>query len=122
LKSGLANDRNNQVKIKNLDEEFLNKYRQIILSRLSSPELDADFISKELAISRTILYNKTKALTGLSVNLYVRIVRLEQAMVLLKSGQYRINEVADMTGFSNQAYFSRCFTQQYSKPPTAFLP
>jgi transcriptional regulator GlxA family with amidase domain len=31
-----------------------------------------------------------------------------------------ISEVAYMTGFSNQKYFSKCFSKEYGKSPTEY--
>lgn len=38
----------------------------------------------------------------------------------MQKGEFRINEIAFMTGFSSPAYFSTCFQKQYGKSPSEF--
>lgn len=43
------------------------------------------------------------------------------AAELLASGKYRVNEVADVVGFSSASYFSTNFQKQFSMTPSAFV-
>ena len=51
-------------------------------------------------MSRTSFYCKLKALTGQSPTEFIRGMRLKRATELLKEGEYAINEISDMVGFS----------------------
>ena len=62
-----------------------------------------------------------KANTGMNVNEYIRLCRLKEAAQLLASRQYRINEVADMLGFSSSSYFAASFQKQFNISPSAFV-
>ena len=61
-----------------------------------------------MAMSRTMFYVKLKSYTGKSPQEFIRIVRLERAAVLLRSGHY-VSKVADEVGFDNTKYFSTAF-------------
>ncbi len=53
---------------------------------------------------------------------YLRKVRLDEAMLLLKKRQYQtIKEVAHNCGFVNSKYFTVVFTKEFGKTPTEFL-
>ena len=58
------------------------------------------------------------ALTGVSANEYIRKVKLQRAMPLLKTGEHNITEVSMMTGFNNAGYFRRCFKKEYGITPS----
>ena len=40
---------------------------------------------------------------------------------MLSSQQYRISEVAYLTGFSSPSYFATCFQKQFNVSPSAFV-
>ncbi|MEM7268148.1 MAG: helix-turn-helix domain-containing protein [Pseudomonadota bacterium] len=51
---------------------------------------------------------------------FYRDLRLKYAERLLTTTALPIAEVAEATGFSAPAHFSRCFTELYGQPPTVF--
>ncbi|MBD2755718.1 helix-turn-helix transcriptional regulator [Spirosoma sp. BT704] len=71
-------------------------------------------------MSRTTLYRKMMALTGLSITHYVRSLRLEKARGLLLSTRFNISEVANWVGFKDPRYFSRVFADEFGISPTNF--
>jgi len=88
---------------------------------MSNDKLDADFLSKEVAMSRTSLYRKTKALTNQSVHEFIRMVRLKKAAELLRKGEANVSEVAYMVGFNDRSYFSISFKKMFGKSPSEYL-
>lgn len=50
-----------------------------------------------------------------------RGLRMEGAMRLLLRGEHTVREVAFLSGFSDEKYFSRAFRKHYGKPPSSFL-
>jgi AraC-like DNA-binding protein len=71
-------------------------------------------------MSHSVLYRKILALTGQSATEFVKSMRLSRATQLINESNYTINEISDMTGFSNPKYFSTCFKKRYGKTPTKF--
>lgn len=58
---------------------------------------------------------------GTSPGRYLSRLRLEGAMRLLLHGNHTVQEVAFLSGFSDEKYFSRAFRKHYGKPPSFFL-
>ena len=48
--------------------------------------------------------------------------KFQKAMEMLKTGKYRISEIAYELGFSDTRYFSSSFTKKYGVTPSSFLP
>lgn len=104
----------------NTDEQFLSKLNEQIGKYLGDTELDVQQLASEMAVSRSTLYNKVKALTDMGVNDYVNKMRLQTAAALLLSGNLSIAEISEKTGFSNQRYFSTVFKQAFGCTPSAY--
>ena len=66
------------------------------------------------------LFAKVKAITDVTPNELIQVIRLKHAAQLLREGKYRVNEVSYMVGFSSPSYFSKCFTKQFGKKPGEF--
>ena len=78
-------------------------------------------MTDKFAMSHSTFYRKVKALTGVSANEYIRKVKLQRAMELLKTGEYNVTEVAMMTGFNNIGYFRRSFKKEFDITPSEVL-
>ncbi|MGL5682617.1 MAG: hybrid sensor histidine kinase/response regulator transcription factor [Marinifilaceae bacterium] len=101
------------------EELFIEKIRTMILENLSDADFTVDHLSKELGIGRTATFVKIKAITGYTPNDYIRMHRLHRAAEMLKRpGDYRINEICYLVGFSTPSYFSKCFQQRYGMLPS----
>jgi len=74
----------------------------------------------ETAMSRTLLYTKIKVHTGFAPNEFIRIIHMNWAMDLLKSGQYTISEIANIVGFHDSKYFSTSFKKFFGKSPSHY--
>jgi signal transduction histidine kinase/ligand-binding sensor domain-containing protein/DNA-binding response OmpR family regulator len=104
-----------------VDKSFLEKLNGIIETQLSNPELNPDHLAKEMSMSRTGLYMKVKALTGESVGIYIRNIRLKESKKLLKARQLNISEVAYAVGFNQLPYFTTCFKEAFGMTPSEFV-
>ena len=104
----------------NIDEEFLLKLSKVINENLNNPQLDIAFLTDQMAMSRTSLYNKIKALTGVGANDYINRIRIEKAVQLLTHSELSITEISDEVGFTYQRYFSTTFKQIKGITPTQF--
>ena len=110
-----------EIPINKIDEALMTKLNDVMIEKMSESSLCVDDLSSALNISNSTLYRKVKANTGMNVSEYIRVFRLKRAAELLASGQYRINEVADMVGFSSSTYFSTNFQKQFNTSPSAFV-
>ncbi|MBR2063557.1 MAG: response regulator [Bacteroidales bacterium] len=104
-----------------LDQEYMDKVHEFIMKHIAETDLNIENLTLQLGTSKSSLYRKLKANTGLSINEYIRLCRLKQAAELLSSQKYKINEVAFMTGFSSPSYFATCFQKQFNITPSEFV-
>lgn len=104
----------------NMDNEFMQKSEQIIERYLSDAMFSINVFCSELGMSRTSVYNKLKALTGLSPNDFIKIIRLKKAAALLREQRYYVSEVAYLTGFPDVKYFSVAFKKQFGVTPKKY--
>ena len=104
-----------------LDEEFIEKVTSIIESNLDSEKLDVVFIADRVNMSHSTLYRKIKALSGVSVNEFIRKVRLKNAEKLLLTRKYNISEITYMVGFNSQTYFRQCFKEEFGTIPSEYI-
>ena len=104
------------------EEAFIQEARRMIEANLDNDELDMHVICKNMGMSYTQFYRKIKALTDLTVTLFVREIRLEKAHHLLQTSGLNVSEVAYEVGFKDPAYFSRVFAKKYGIPPNNLLP
>lgn len=111
----------NSVTSNKVDQEYMDKIHDFIMKHISEPDLNIENLTFQLGTSKSSLYRKLKANTGLSINEYIRVCRLKQAAELLSSQKYKINEVAFMTGFSSPSYFATCFLKQFNITPSEFV-
>ncbi len=103
------------------DKKFIETITEVIESRIDDYRLSVEELSRALAMSRSTLHKKLKAITGQVPNEFIRLIRLKAAAKLLVSGEYNISEVGYKTGFNSPSYFSRCFIQQFKLTPSEFL-
>ena len=51
---------------------------------------------------------------------YIRKLRIEKSIQLLKDQKYSLSEIAYLTGFSDQSHFTRIFKKVTGKKPSAY--
>lgn len=77
-------------------------------------------IAREVGIDRIHLGRTFRRVYGISVGEYIREQRLNKAWQMLLSEDYALGEIAQKTGFVDQAQFSRAFRDRFSSPPSRF--
>ncbi len=107
--------------LKKLDNEFILKINRWIEENLDSEKLNIGYLADKMCMSHSTLYRKMKALTGLSINEYIRKVRIHFAERFLLEGKYNISEIASKTGFNNLFYFRQCFKEEFGLIPSDYL-
>lgn len=103
------------------DEHFLEQLNATISKAILDMELDVEKLSKMMMMSRVTLYRKIKAISNLTPNEMINIIRLKKAAELLSEGTYKIYEVCAIVGFSSQSNFTRSFLKQFQMTPTEYI-
>lgn len=98
-------------------EKFIDRINELIESRYKDEGFGVSELARELNMSRSNLYRKLKAETGISISRYIKKARLGKAIELLCREYITVAEAAYLTGFRSTTYFSRCFREQYGYPP-----
>jgi AraC-like DNA-binding protein len=77
--------------------------------------------SNELGINPSYLSRKfSEHFDNLNFGEYIRKVRIEKAIELIRSTNYSLTEIAYLTGFSDQSHFTRIFRQHTGKNPSPY--
>ena len=102
------------------DEAFLVRVAAAIDERIDDEDQNADGVARDVAVSRSQLYQRLKDLTGKTPARLILDRRVERGAALLKSDAGNVSEVAYAVGFKSVAHFSRSFKERYGQTPTAF--
>jgi len=100
------------------DEVFLERFFNIAEAGISDHSIGVDELSHELCVSRPQLYRKVTALTGRSPVSFLRDMKMQKALNLLRDKQQNISEIALELGYSTPSYFSKCFQEKFGVPPS----
>jgi len=115
---GAISGSNEKTNSNSIDKEFIQKLLDYINDNISDSNLSVEELASQLKLSRSQLYRKIKALTGQTVNEFIRRVRLERAKQILDSGRANISEACFSVGFSSPSYFSKCFKAHFGILPS----
>lgn len=102
------------------DQEFLEKITREVIAHITVETFTIDDLSEALAMSRSTLSRKIKAITGQTPGDFITLVRLKKAAELLREGSYRVNEVCMMVGFNSSHHFTSIFKKQFGITPGAY--
>lgn len=100
------------------DKDFLDKLYKVINAELGNPELNVEDLSNIMGMSRIQLYRKIKQLTNYTPADLLKHIRLVRAKYLLENSDKNVTEIAFITGFSSQSYFTKCYKKYFNRNPT----
>lgn len=101
------------------EAQFLQQLIDTIEANHSDAQFDVNQLCTLMAMSKSQLNRKMRAVLNKSPNQFLRSYRLERARELIKSGQGTIAEIAYDVGFTSPAYFTKCFHDEYGYPPSS---
>lgn len=99
--------------IKPSEQEFLDQLLDIVENRLSDHNFGVDNLSHKMGVSRPQLYRKITAITGRAPVTFIRDIRLNKALSLIKENKFNLSEIALEIGYNSPSYFSKCFRDKY---------
>ncbi|SHH62010.1 Signal transduction histidine kinase [Wenyingzhuangia marina] len=104
-----------------IDIDLISNIKELIEQHIANPNLTMGFLCEELAMSTSKLYRKITQLTDMSPSEFIRTIRLKKSAELLQTKNYNVSEVANMVGFNDPLYFSRCFKKQFGVAPSTLI-
>ncbi|MEO8404206.1 MAG: helix-turn-helix domain-containing protein, partial [Chitinophagaceae bacterium] len=93
----------------------------IVEKHLDNPEFNISTFSREIGMSHPSLYKKIKAVSGLTVNVFIRYLRLRKASELLINSDKTIVEITYITGFNDVRYFREQFYKLFQMNPSDYI-
>ncbi len=96
-------------------QNFSDNLRAFLLEHLEE-RLDADSIARQLGISRGKLYQACEKYLGMGIAEYLRLLRLDEAMRLLRETDLTVTEISAKIGFGDYNYFCRFFKKETGYP------
>ena len=93
---------------------------KIYLHERYAEKITIKHICKSLGCSKSALLSAFKEEYGTTINNYLCDVRINEAVRLLKNTALSISEIAEETGFYDQSYFSKVFSQKMGVTPSSY--
>lgn len=91
--------------------------REHIDRNLTDSELTIARIASDMAMGRSSLYREWNAHFRIPIHSYILRRRLELAQEMLRTGRFRVTDVALGCGFASQAHFSKAYKSMFGNPP-----
>lgn len=112
---------NGSFKVSAEYKEFLERCMKIIEEHLDDDAFSIKTLAAEIGMSHSNLYKKIKTMSGLSVNGFIRFIRLKKAAEIFINTQYNVNETAAMVGFFDIKYFRAQFFKLFGLNPSDYI-
>lgn len=109
-----------EITITPLDEQFIEKAVKIVEENMNNTDFTVEAFGKELAMSRSFLYKKLMAITGLGPAEFIRTIRLKRGKALLERSQMHISEIAYTVGFNSLKSFTMNFKAEFGVTPSEY--
>lgn len=86
------------------------RVKEILLDRLEDPPTLAE-LGREAACSPHYLSRTFSRATGMTIQRYLRRLRIEEAAHLLRNGRHNVTEAALAVGYNSLSHFSKAFCE-----------
>jgi AraC-like DNA-binding protein len=112
---------NNTEKVSEEYSTFLKKGFEIVEEHLKNGDFNVKVFIREMSMSRSSVYRKVKAISGLSITEFIRYIRLKKAAELMIQTDIRIKEVSYEVGINDPRYFREQFTKLFGIKPSEYI-
>jgi len=109
-----------RVILSSADDQFIKTALELVELNISNASYTVEGLSKDIGMSHTQLYRKIKALTGQTINEFIRVIRLKRAAQLLEQHQLTVSEITYRVGFIDLQHFRECFKKMYGFTPSQY--
>ena len=99
------------------DQLFITELTEIILANLRNEDFGAKQLAVYMGMSQSCLYQRLHSITNKGINQFIREIRLQNALEILRNEDLTASEVAFRVGFSSPAYFNSCFHDFFGYTP-----
>jgi signal transduction histidine kinase/DNA-binding response OmpR family regulator len=109
-----------EVTVISVHQKFIEALKNVVEKNIDNELFGVEDLGKAMAMSRSQIHRKLKALTDLSATTFIRNYRLHRAADLLKHGAGNVTEIAYQVGFNSQTYFRSSFQELFGCSPTEY--
>ncbi|RYY55514.1 MAG: hybrid sensor histidine kinase/response regulator [Chitinophagaceae bacterium] len=99
------------------EDNFVTRVREAVEKNIDQADFTVEHLCRLVFMSHSQLHRKLDALTGLSPNKFIRLVRLKKSKELLRSASLSISSIAIDCGYNDPGYFARVFKQEFGCTP-----
>lgn len=103
------------------DIQFISRLNEVIETHILNRNLDVPFIARQMGMSRSSLYRSFVEVMNMTPNVYIKKLKINKAVELMKQQKYSLREIVDMTGFGSTTYFSTVFKAEKQMSPSEFI-
>lgn len=106
-----------------MDKKFLQQAIDVVNEHIADSDFNQTNFVNAMNVSRTVLTEKLKSLTGFTPAAFMLNTRLTVAykLVMEQNNGIRVSELAYSVGFSDAKYFSKKFKEKYGKSPKEMM-
>lgn len=101
--------------------DFLHRCIEVIEANLSDEHFTIKQFSQLMGMSHSVLYTKIKAISGQTLNGFIRSVRIRRAAVLMLTGDIQVSQAASQVGFEDKKYFREQFVKLFGMTPSQYI-
>ncbi|HYQ58004.1 MAG TPA: nickel-binding protein [Draconibacterium sp.] len=102
------------------DQQFLSRLMDFTDQAWTNASLNVKSFEQNLGLSKSRLYRKMMALTGVSPNSFLMHYRLRRIRQQLHKKNSNISEIVYNGGFNSPSYFAKCFNKAYGLSPSTY--
>ena len=106
------------VAVTPVDKKFLEHVLLVIDAHINDSGFSVETFASLVNMSQSQMHRKLKALTDMSANQFIRSIRMQRALDLLKKSAGNVAEVAYMVGYEDPGYFTRTFKNYFNYLPS----
>lgn len=92
--------------------------KKYLYEHFRDPEIDLNLVARSIGISPAYLSRLMKQELGMPFKDFLTSLRINEAIVLMRSTNCSINEIANMVGYKSQHYFSTAFKNSMGISPS----
>lgn len=109
-----------KITVNSIDQNFLEQLLALFEDKFSEGNFGVVEMQEALAMSKSQLHRKLKALTNEAPGELLRNFRLKRAAQLLSQKADTVTQIAYSVGFNDLSYFTKCFKELYGVVPSAY--
>jgi signal transduction histidine kinase/ligand-binding sensor domain-containing protein/DNA-binding response OmpR family regulator len=111
----------NNLQISEEYKLFVERCIAIVEEHLDDEDFNIKILATAIGMSHSNLYKKVKAVSGQSVNSFIRFIRLRRAAELFMNTSCNVNEAAYMVGINDNKYFREQFCKLFGINPSEYI-